>query len=129
MVVNMLAAGPAAVGSSLVPLLVALAIYNDTRNRLFFKVEVPREKLRKAWDLYSNNSIARAGFLVGLFSLLVCPLAIAGLPCSILGLKRVDPQAHPPIGRRRQAIAGIVLSSLGLVELVVIAVLLVLEKR
>ncbi|WP_257459184.1 hypothetical protein [Archangium lipolyticum] len=35
------------------------------------------------------------------------------LVCSIIGLRRVNPNAHPPIGRKGQAIAGIVLGTVG----------------
>jgi hypothetical protein len=111
-----------------VPALVLAAILQDTRNRLFFKVDVPREKLKKAWDLYCNNTIARVGFLLGIFSMLLCPLAVFGLPCSIVGLRRVNPQAHPPIGRKGQAIAGIVFNSVGLAILAVVSFLLLLDK-
>jgi len=41
---------------------------------------------------------------------------VAGLACSIYGLTRVNPTAHPPIGRKGQAVAGIILGALGVVE-------------
>jgi hypothetical protein len=108
--------GAGAVGGGaggLIGLVITAAILNDTRNQLFFKVDVPRKKLRKAWDLYSNNSIARTGFLLGLVGLLLPPLGLIGVICSVIGLRRVDPNARPPIGRKGQAIAGIILGSLG----------------
>lgn len=40
------------------------------------------------------------------------------MPLSIAGLTRVDPNATPPIGRKGQAIAGSVCSTLGLFALV-----------
>jgi len=103
--------------SSIVPaiaFLVLFGAYFDTRNRLFFRVEVSRTALHKAWDLFANNSLARAGYLLGFASLLLGVLAPIGLVLSIIGLSRVNPEAHPPIGRKGQAIAGIVLSSLSL---------------
>ena len=127
--INASTVGAAAVGQMVVPFLVLTAMYQDTRNRLFFKVPVSTERLRKAWNLHANNAIARLGFVLGLGSLLICPLALAGLPCSIVGLTRVDPSAHPPIGRKGQAIAGTVLSALGLVEAMVIAALLLASRR
>lgn len=101
-----------AVGTYVIPMLIALAIINDTRNQLFFKVEVPRAKLQKAWDLYMNNTPARAGFMLALLGVFMPPLAPIGLVASIVGLRNVDPHSTPPIGRKGQAIAGIVLSSL-----------------
>lgn len=102
---------------ALFPLLVGLAIFFDTRNRLFFKIPVPRAQLQRLWDVYENNPLARAGFMGGLLSLLMFPLAPVALALSIVGLTRVNPAAHPPVGRKGQAIAGIVLSALGLVVL------------
>lgn len=102
-------------GSMLIPMLVLTAMHFDTRNRLFFKLEVPREKLQKAWDLYSNNPMARAGLFLAVVSLIVPGLGLVSLPLSIVALTRVNPAAHPPIGRKGQAIAGIVFSGLSVV--------------
>jgi hypothetical protein len=105
--------GPLAIGRGLVPIAIAVAIFNDTRNKLFFKEEVSPEALRKAWDLYKNNTVARAGFFLGLLGLLLPFIGLIALVCSIIGLRRVNPNAHPPIGRKGQAIAGIVLGTVG----------------
>jgi hypothetical protein len=99
------------VGVALLPLLVFLAVTRDTRSQLFFKDDIPRAKLEKAWHLYANNSLARSGFMLSLLSLMT-PVGPLALGLSIAGLARVNPTATPPIGRKGQAIAGIVLSSL-----------------
>lgn len=112
MVVGMLAGDPTSVGRGIVPLLVTIAIYRDTRNKLFFKLEVPPEALKKAWDLYMNNTMARAGVMLGVLSF-IPGVGVLALICSIIGLKRVNPDATPPIGRKGQAIAGIILGALG----------------
>lgn len=100
---------------SILPIAVSIAIFNDTRNQLFFKVPVPQDKLKKAWDLYANNTMARRGFFLGMFGMLIPPLAVVGLICSVIGLRRVNPDAHPPIGRKGMAIAGIAMSSIGVI--------------
>lgn len=115
MLVGMVTQGAQAFVSGLMPIIITLVIYNDTRNKLFFREEVPPEALRKAWHLYSNNRVARAGFVLSIFGLLMPFFAPVALVCSIIGLRRVDPAAHPPIGRKGQAIAGIVLGSIGIV--------------
>jgi hypothetical protein len=97
----------------LVPGLICLAIFLSTRNQLFFRVPVSQVKLKKAWDLYSNNTIVRVGFLLSLVGVLVPGLGVPGLVLSWVGLTRVDPDAFPPIGGRRRAIAGIVLGAVG----------------
>ncbi len=98
----------------LIPLLIAIAIFNDTRNQLFFKVEIPRAKLQKAWNLYMNNTVARAGFMLALVGVLMPPFAVLGLIASIIGLRNVNPHSTPPIGRKGQAIAGIVISAVSI---------------
>ena len=101
-------------GSLFIPMLVLAAMYFDTRNRLFFKIQVPREKLQKAWDIRHNNPVARSGFMVSVLALIMPGLGLLSLPMCIVGLKRVNPDGHPPIGRRGQAIGGIVLSVVSL---------------
>jgi hypothetical protein len=90
-----------------------MALFN-TRNRLFFRLPVSDEALARAWNVYENNSPARLGFALGVVSLVVWPFAAISLPLSLVGLSRVNPSAVPPIGRRWQAIAGIVCSLVGL---------------
>jgi hypothetical protein len=106
--------GALGLAAALLPATLALSIYADTRNQLFFKIDVPRKKLQKAWDLYQNNSYARTGFLLSFIGLVAFPIAAVSLFLCVLGLRQVDRNAHPPIGRRGQAIAGLVMSSLGL---------------
>ncbi len=98
---------------AVLPMIFAIAIFLDTRNQLFFRVPVSRARLLRAWNLYANNVVARTGFQLSLAGLLIplfAPLAVA---FSLVGLHRVDPGARPPIGRKGQAIAGIVLGSIG----------------
>lgn len=129
MIVGIVTQGAQAIVSSVLPLLITLIIYSDTRNKLFFREQVPPDLLQKAWELYSNNPVARAGFLLSILGILMPPLAPVALVCSIIGLRRVDLRAHPPIGRKRQAIAGIVLGSIGILWGLTLAGLMVLDRR
>jgi hypothetical protein len=115
LIVTGFTAGPEAVGRGIWPVIITLVMYTNTRNKLFFKEEVSREALQKAWHLYSNNSVARAGFMLSFISLLFVLVAPISLLCSIIGLQHVNPTATPPVGRKGQAIAGIVLSVVSLV--------------
>lgn len=114
------------VALSLVSMLIWIAIIQSTLNKLFFKIEVSRGELKKAWNLIANNSLARAGFLLGLLSLVAWPLGVVSLPLSLVGLSRVDPNARPPIGRKRQAIIGTVCS---VVALLILAAMMVNARR
>lgn len=118
---NAVLAGLGAAMLGLLPFFMALAIFFDTRNQLFFRIPVPRARLHKAWDLYANNTLARMGFQTALAGLLIVPLAPAALGLSIVALTRVDSKAHPPIGKKGQAIAGIVLGAVGTVLLAIVA--------
>ena len=129
MLVGMVTQGAQAFVSGVLPIVITLIIYGDTRNKLFFREQVPPEALQKAWELYSNNPVARAGFLLSIFGILLPLLSPVALVCSIIGLRRVDLKAHPPIGRRRQAIAGIVLGSIGILWGLTLAVITVLDRK
>ena len=127
-IINVMLTGPAAIAQGVVPLAIVISIYNDTRNQLFFKQPVSREKLQKAWHLYMNNTMARAGFLLAILGLLVPGVGVIAIICSIIGLRRVDPNAHPPIGRKGQAIAGIILGSLEVLGWGAFVVSLLMQK-
>jgi hypothetical protein len=109
----MLGPVPSSALTAVFPLLIMLSVFHDTRNRLFFRVDVSRRELRRAWNLYANNTAARAGFILSLLGI-VPGFSVIGLVLSIVGLTRVNPTASPPVGRRGQAIAGIVISILGI---------------
>jgi len=103
---------PTLAGLTLVSVVLPAVAYFDSRNKLFFKIDIPDEKLRKLWDLLRNNSIARTGLMCGILGLLVPGVGLIGLICSLVGLSRVDPSATPPIGKKGYAIAGILVSGL-----------------
>ncbi len=104
-----------ALGQGIFPLIFFLSAYKSARNQLAFRMEVPREKLVKMYRTYFDNQLARAGFILSVFSLLVPGLALLSGVLCVVGLRRVDPESTPPIGRKKTAIAGIVFSILGLV--------------
>jgi len=101
------------VATLLLPFLVYTSAFNSTQNKLAFKLPVSREALEKMYRVYFDNRIARTGFLLSLISLFVPGLFILSFVLCMLGLRRVDPKSVPPIGRKKTAIAGIVLSVLG----------------
>ncbi|WP_164021494.1 DUF4190 domain-containing protein [Pyxidicoccus trucidator] len=114
--------GPPVLGLALIPFINALQLLQDTRCKLFFRVEVSERELLRLWDREVNNPMARSALSLGLgavFLPLFAPLAIV---FGFLALRRVDLKARPPIDRRAQAIAGIVLGvgALALWVLVVI---------
>jgi hypothetical protein len=95
--------------------LVALAGFLSTRNKLFFRIDVPDDEVARLWDFHRNNPNARRGLFYSIAGIVVPPLLVLGLFFCAKGLAAVDPSARPPIGRRGQAIAGIVISIAGLV--------------
>ena len=61
------------------PLVITAAISQDTRNKLFFKIEVPRKKLWKAWHMLQDNPLARIGFSLSFVGLIAFPVAAVAL--------------------------------------------------
>jgi hypothetical protein len=90
-------------------LLIALNIYRDPRNQLFFRLPVPSAKLQALWHQRFNNPLARQALNLGLGALFVPVFAPFAIICGAVGLARVNPKATPPIGRGGQAVAGLVL--------------------
>lgn len=109
-VLGLATAHPEQAIASVLPFIISVGIFTDTRNKLFFKVEISEQALQKAWNLYANNQLARTGLILAVFSLIAFPAAPIALVLSIIGLRRVDPDAYPPIGKRVHAIAGIIIS-------------------
>lgn len=117
-----------------VPLMVAVNIFRDTRSRLFFRLEVPERELRRLWDRRVNNPLARHALSLGAGSLLMhvltpllsfldvelalsfifMAMSMLALVLGTVALRRVDPEAQPPIGRRWEALGamGLALASL-----------------
>ena len=93
-----------------------LAAWRSDRNKLAYKIDVPEEKLYKLYQTYVDNSWARSGIALGVISLIPFfgVLGLIGLPVSIVGLRKVDEDAWPPVGLRKRAIWGIVLSCIGM---------------
>lgn len=94
---------------ALFPALFVLQIFLDARSKLFFRVDVPERALRRLWDLHLNNPLARQAVALGVFGYFMPLLAPAAIICGFIALRRVDPQARPPIGRRASSVFAIVL--------------------
>ncbi|WP_224369319.1 DUF4190 domain-containing protein [Hyalangium versicolor] len=90
----------------------ATLFYFNTRNRLFFQQPVSTLRLQRLWHAIENNPLARSAMNLGLASVLFPLFAPFAVIFGVVGLMRVNPQATPPIGRKGQAIAGLVLGLL-----------------
>lgn len=97
----------------------AVILFFDTRNRLAFRVEVPREDLEKLWLARDSNPRALWALRLGYASLVFPPAAVGAVVLGVLGLQRVDLAADPPVGGRAQAIRGLCLGGMVLLALVV----------
>ena len=107
--------GPWTLPTSVLSAIFAIGALTTTRNRLFFRLEVSREKLKKDYDRLANNPLARNAFalaMLGFFVPICGPIAVV---VGIFALRAVNPDARPPVAKRGYAIAGIVLGVLGTV--------------
>jgi cytochrome c oxidase subunit IV len=98
---------------TLIPLgllfLAALAVYGNTRNQLFFRQEVPVPRLQRLWHLLEDNRLARHAMSFGLGGLFLPLFALVAIVLGVAALRRVNPDVMPPVGRKGQSIAAIVL--------------------
>ncbi|AFE03206.1 hypothetical protein COCOR_00005 [Corallococcus coralloides DSM 2259] len=90
-------------------LIFALRIHRDVRNQLFFRLPVPPGTLQALWNERFNNPMARQASRFGFSALFMPMIAPVAVICGVVALRRVDPKATPPIGRRNQALMGLVL--------------------
>ncbi|WIG94079.1 hypothetical protein [Myxococcus sp. SDU36] len=113
-----------------IPLMVAVNIFRDTRSRLFFRLDVPERELHKLWNLRVNNPLARHALSLSVGSLFLpvfapllslfgggsaltfvfAAMAMLALILGTVALRRVDPEARPPIGRRWEALGAVCLA-------------------
>jgi hypothetical protein len=110
-VVAGLSAGPNAGFLMFILFLCALTVYFDARNQLFFRREISPERLRRLWHLHENNPLARTALSCATGGVLFPVFAPFAIVFGVLALRRVDPEAIPPIGRKGQAITAIVLGA------------------
>ncbi|ABF91414.1 putative membrane protein [Myxococcus xanthus DK 1622] len=117
-----------------IPLMVAVNVFRDTRSRLFFRLDVPERELRQLWDLRVNNPLARHALSLSVGSLFLpvfapllsyfgvwsaltfvfAGLSMLALILGLVALRRVDPEARPPIGRRWEALGAVCLALVAL---------------
>ncbi|QDE94389.1 MULTISPECIES: hypothetical protein [Myxococcus] len=118
-----------------IPLMVAVNVFRDTRSRLFFRLDVPERELHQLWDLRVNNPLARHALSLSVGSLflpVLAPLlsfffdvgsaltfvfvgmAMLALILGVVALRRVNPEARPPIGRRWEALGAVCLALVAL---------------
>ena len=93
---------------------VAIRIYLDSRHRLFFRQPVSQKDLRRLWNLSENNPLARVALSLGVLGVLMPPAAPVALVLGAVALGRVNPEARPPVGRRGQALGGLVLGAVSI---------------
>ena len=110
-----LTVSPLFIFTAVVPIIIVTSVINATRTKLFFEPDVTRDELKRMWELYANNQVARYALTLGVSGLPIWPFAPIALACGVAGLVRVDPNARPPIGRKGSAIAGMVLGVVGMV--------------
>ena len=87
----------------------------STRDALFFREPVSLPELRAFYELVRENPGARYGYILSYFALLAPGASLVTLALCLVGLVSVDPGSDPPVGRRREAIAGLAISAVGCV--------------
>jgi hypothetical protein len=71
-----------------------LPSYGDTRNRLFFRHEVPLPRLQRLWHRREHNLFAREALGFGAASLILPLLAPLAIIAGAQALRRVKPDGH-----------------------------------
>jgi hypothetical protein len=101
-------------GASIIPFVFVVSAFASSRNRLAFKIDVSEAKLERLYQIYIDNGAARYGQLLSVVGFLLPPFLLVALVLSIVGLRRVDSEAWPPVGGKSKAIRGLLISILGI---------------
>ena len=103
-------------------LLLCLAAWFSARNKLAFKIEVSDLEIQRLYDQYVSNPSAMRALAYGVLSLIVPLIAPLSLGFGIYAMSKEQRSAWPPVGGRRAALIGIVVSGFSLVVWIGIAV-------
>jgi hypothetical protein len=101
--------------SALFLLGMGLSVHQDPRFKLFFRIPVADAVLLRLWNRHENNPLALVGVQLGLYGVFFPLLAPVALGLGLAALRRVNPEARPPIGRKGQALAAMGLGAGSLV--------------
>lgn len=91
-----------------------VAAFTSARNKLAFKIDVSDADIHKLYNQFISNPNATRALAYGVVSLFLPVFAPVALVFGIQSIRRVKPNAWPPVGGRRPAVTGIVLSVLAL---------------
>lgn len=82
------------------------SIHQDPRHKLFFRLPLPDAVLLRLWNRHENNPLALVGVQLGVYGLFFPLFAPVALGLGLAALRRVNPEARPPIGRKGQALVA-----------------------
>lgn len=99
------------------PFLVGMGfvIHQDPRHQLFFRLPIADAALLRLWNRHENNPLALVGLQLGLYGVFFPLFAPVALGLGLAALRRVNPEARPPIGRKGQAVLATALGAGALV--------------
>ncbi len=99
------------------PLLLGMgaSVHQDPRHKLFHRLPIPDAVLLRLWNRHENNPLALVGLQLGMYGVFFPLFAPVALGLGLAALRRVNPEARPPIGRKGQALAAIGLGAGALV--------------
>lgn len=90
-------------------LVMGVSIHQDPRHKLFHRLPLPDAVLRRLWNRHENNPLALVGVQLGVYGVFFPLFAPVALGLGLAALRRVNPEARPPIGRKGQALAAMAL--------------------
>jgi hypothetical protein len=105
-VLGLVSRDPLLVVPSLFLLGMGASVHQDPRHKLFYRLPIPDGVLLRLWNRHENNPLALVGLQLGLYGVFFPLLAPVALGLGLTALRRVNPEARPPIGRRGQALAA-----------------------
>jgi hypothetical protein len=105
-----------------------VAALRSPRTKLFFEIEVSEAELAEAWLATHDNQVAAYSRALGFialatmltwigpreFAYVTAAIGALAVFTGIIGLRNVNPSAHPPVGRKGAATLGVVTGAIAM---------------
>ncbi len=101
--------GAGALVGAMISALFVTAAWNSTRSKLAFRIEVSEVEIEKL-HASTSNGLARRALAYGILSLFVPLLGVFSAIAGWTALRRLQPDAWPPVGGKPQATWGLWIS-------------------
>lgn len=117
---------PVIIGSGFVlPGIVIMAAYGSKLNKLAFRMSLTEDQLEAAYRSYVSNHLASWAFVIALLGVMFPFFSFISLIQGLIALNRSQKGMRPQAKNRGIAVASIVLSAIGLLQIALVIMIII----